>query len=137
MILNHVSGSRHEQKLLDAVKHYCGIPVLGVVPRDPGLTITERHLGLTPSVEDDEAEAVVQTICDKVGSYLNLNAIVAIARQAPEVSIADTLHTFKQGPAGRIGVIMDRAFSFYYPEKRGSSARGRSRYRSHRCHFRP
>lgn len=116
VILNHVSGSRHEQKLLDAVKHYCGIPVLGVVPRDPGLTITERHLGLTPSVEDDEAEAVVQTICDKVGSYLNLNAIVAIARQAPEVSIADTLHTFKQGPAGRIGVIMDRAFSFYYPE---------------------
>ena len=47
---------------------------------------------------------------------MNLNAIVAIARQAPEVSIADTLHTFKQGPAGRIGVIIDRAFSFYYPE---------------------
>lgn len=116
VILNRVSGSRHEQKLLDAVKRYCGIPVLGVVPRDPGLTITERHLGLTPSAEDDQAESVVETICERVGSHLSLSTIVSIARQAPERSIADTLHTPKQSPPCRIGVIMDRAFSFYYPE---------------------
>ena len=55
VILNYVSGSRHEKKLRDAVEQYCGIPVLGSLPKDQDLHITERHLGLIPSLESGEA----------------------------------------------------------------------------------
>ena len=51
VILNNVSGARHRDKLVDAVESHCGIPVVGAVPGNPELTITERHLGLTPSAE--------------------------------------------------------------------------------------
>src|SRR4030043_462108 len=55
VILNYVSGRRHEEKLRGAVEKHCGIPVVGSIPRDPDLQIAERHLGLIPSLEYDEA----------------------------------------------------------------------------------
>ncbi len=116
VILNRVSGERHEKKLLDAVERYCGIPVFGAVPKDSRLTIAERHLGLVPSVENDQAESVVETICDKVGAHLNLDAIVAMAGEAPEQSIPETPLAPASRPTSRIGVIQDRVFSFYYPD---------------------
>jgi cobyrinic acid a,c-diamide synthase len=116
VILNHVSGARHEKKLRDAVERHCGIPVLGAVPRHPALSIAERHLGLIPSGEKDQAESIVETICDKVATHLNIDAIVAIARQAPEQQISDLPRIPAIKPTCRIGVIADRAFSFYYPE---------------------
>jgi cobyrinic acid a,c-diamide synthase len=116
VILNHVSGTRHEEKLRDAVERYCGIPVLGIVPRDSRLTITERQLGLIPSVENDQAESVVETICDKVGVHLNLDAIMAMAREAPEQSMPEAHLARAVKPTVRIGVIQDRVFSFYYPD---------------------
>lgn len=47
VILNQVSGSRHEQVLREAINVSCGIPVLGAIPRSTtaGL-VPERHLGL-------------------------------------------------------------------------------------------
>jgi cobyrinic acid a,c-diamide synthase len=116
VILNHVSGPRHEGKLRDAVERLCGIPVLGAVPRDPGLSIAERHLGLVPSGESDQAESIVETICDKVVAHLNIDAIVATAQQAPAQSISEMDRGRAAKPTSRIGVITDQAFSFYYPE---------------------
>ena len=116
VILNRVSGRRHEEKLLDAVERYCGIPVLGAVPKDSRLTIAERHLGLIPSVENDQAESVVEIICDKVGAHLNLDAIMAMAWEAPEQSIPETPLAPAIEPTSRIGVIQDRVFSFYHPD---------------------
>ena len=116
VILNHVSGTRHEGKLRDAVERHCGIPVLGAVPKDPGLSIAERHLGLVPSGEKDQAESIVETICDKVATHLDIDAIVATARQAPERRISELSRIPETKPTCRIGVIADRAFSFYYPE---------------------
>ncbi len=116
VILNRVSGGRHEEKLLDAVERYCGIPVLGAVPKDSRLTIAERHLGLVPSVENDQAESIVETICDKVATHLNIDATVATARQAPKQLISELRRIPAAKPTSRIGVVADRAFSFYYPE---------------------
>jgi cobyrinic acid a,c-diamide synthase len=122
VILNSVSGSRHERKLRDAVEQYCGIPVVGSVPRDQALRIGERHLGLIPSLESDEAETLVNSIGCKMESYLDLEQILVIAREfeMPYPSLVPpeekgrvvqkrTVHT-------KIGVIRDRAFHFYYPE---------------------
>jgi cobyrinic acid a,c-diamide synthase len=116
VILNRVSGTRHVEKLRDAVERLCGIPVLGAVPRNPALSIAERHLGLIPSGEKEQAESVVETICDRIATHLNIDAIIALARQAPEHSISELPRAPAAKPAIRIGVIADRAFSFYYPE---------------------
>jgi cobyrinic acid a,c-diamide synthase len=80
VILNYVSGIRHEKKLRDAVEQHCGIPVVGSVPKDEGLRVAERHLGLIPCPESTDAESVVERIGDRLKSYLDLDKILAIAR---------------------------------------------------------
>jgi len=116
VILNNVSGQRHREKLTRAIETHCGVPVLGVIPKDARLAITERHLGLMPSVEDPQSRVVLDTISTVTKNHLDLDAILALAKSAPA-------HTMEPMAAGahrdvccRIGVIRDRAFSFYYPE---------------------
>jgi cobyrinic acid a,c-diamide synthase len=116
VILNNVSGVRHRDKLVNAVESHCGIPVVGAVPSNPELTITERHLGLTPSAEKEQAESVVATICDIVEKHLDLDAILTIAKGAPELSIPVRDRAPKPVRIARVGVMRDRVFSFYYPE---------------------
>jgi cobyrinic acid a,c-diamide synthase len=133
VILNYVSGTRHESKLRNAVEQYCGIPVVGSIPRDSDLNISERHLGLIPSLESEESELIVERIGRKLEAYLDLNKILTIARssKAPQpLSLLPKERKIKKSPlpsgervrgaAGtvkaRIGVIRDCAFNFYYPE---------------------
>jgi cobyrinic acid a,c-diamide synthase len=135
VILNYVSGIRHESKLRNAVEQYCGIPVVGSIPKDQDLRIMERHLGLIPSSESGEAEKLVERIGRKIESRFDLDKILLIARssKAPRpLSLLPKERRAKKsplplgerervrGPAGavkaKIGIIRDRAFNFYYPE---------------------
>jgi cobyrinic acid a,c-diamide synthase len=133
VILNYVSGSRHEKKLREAVEQHCGIPVVGSVPRDSNLLIAERHLGLIPSQESGEAESLVERIGHKLKSHLDLDRILAIAQEfsPPHPFPLSPKETGINGgscPAGdmdglrsrerraKIGIMRDRAFNFYYPE---------------------
>jgi cobyrinic acid a,c-diamide synthase len=116
VILNNVSGNRHERKLRAAVEGYCRIPVVGSIPRDPDLTIYERHLGLIPFPESEEAGSMVERIGRKIEDNLDLDSILAIARTfKPDVKVRSTNVRNKSGLA-TVGVMLDRAFNFYYPE---------------------
>ena len=132
VILNYVSGSRHEKKLRDAVEQYCGIPVVGSIPKDHDLRIMERHLGLIPSSESGEAELLVERIGRKLESQLDLNRILTIAQEfvSPRPTpLPSGERVIKEASAGakkdslrgrdprvKLGIIRDRAFNFYYPE---------------------
>lgn len=117
VILNNVAHSRHEARLRQAVESSCGIPVVGALPRRENLTIPDRHLGLVPRDEDEGLLPVLEACRQAAEQYLDLNQILAIARQAPRLSAGETAPP-RAGHAAAvtIGVIRDRAFSFYYPE---------------------
>jgi cobyrinic acid a,c-diamide synthase len=115
VILNNVSGSRHEHKLVTAIKQHCGIPVLGSVPRADSLFITERHLGLVPYREAGE-KPIISQIRRRLEGRLDLDGILDIARRAKTPYAADTHVPKKKATVVRVGVIFDRAFTFYYPE---------------------
>lgn len=116
VILNNVSGKRHEQKLRDAVERYCEIPVVGAIPRDPDLQVSERHLGLIPFPEAESPTPVVERICRKVGQRLDLDSILAIGRSSDRRSSAPSPRPQETANLVRIGVLRDPAFNFYYPE---------------------
>ena len=132
VILNYVSGTRHESKLRNAVDQYCGIPVVGSIPKDQDLRIIERHLGLIPSSESGEAESLVERIGRKLELQLDLDNIFKIARSfktnfkttsddptafpnSPFEKIRDEVKV-RRAKTVRIGILRDRAFNFYYPE---------------------
>ena len=116
VILNNVSGSRHEGKLRTAVEHYCGIPVLGSIPRDSTLYIPQRHLGIIPYREAQDSALVTNRIYHCLKDHLDLDGILAVARGAGCGSVVDVETPAKKPTVVRIGVMLDRVFTFYYPE---------------------
>jgi cobyrinic acid a,c-diamide synthase len=116
VVLNNVSGSRHERKLKAAVERHCGIPVVGSVPRDPELEVKERHLGLIPFSEAERAESVVDCIRSLVEPHLDVDGILSVARTFESASPARQPGTDGANAAAKIGVMLDRVFNFYYAD---------------------
>ena len=116
VILNNVSGSRHERKLVAAIEQYCGIPVLGSMPRDDNLGIAEQHLGLSPYRQSEETTFIIERIHDAIKAYLDVDGILAIANKSKTQRIPITSEPERKAPLVQIGVILDQAFNFYYPE---------------------
>jgi len=48
VILNRVAGPRQEELITGAIEKYCGLPVVGAVPRLKENLFPERHMGLVP-----------------------------------------------------------------------------------------
>ncbi|MGB9803323.1 cobyrinate a,c-diamide synthase, partial [Desulfofundulus sp.] len=120
VILNQVARSRHELMLRGALEKYCGVPVLGVVPRGKKLVIPDRHLGLVPAGERDELQQALEEIARVARECLDVEGILALARQAPPLEEipggCETAGEVQPADGPLIGVFRDRAFSFYYPE---------------------
>ena len=117
VILNQVKSVRHAEKQKHAIEHYCGVPVLGVIPGDKELVLAERHLGLTTVAETAEAEKFIQAAAERVERYCDMAALLALFHEASPMEV------HRQGSSGKhvaarakIGVFMDAAFCFYYPE---------------------
>ena len=62
VLLNRVQGARQERLVREAVERYCGIPVVGALPKDARMDIPDRHLGLTSNTEAEGVEALLDDI---------------------------------------------------------------------------
>ena len=116
IILNNVAGRRHEEKMREAIGLYCGIPVLGAVPKGRRPDIGERHLGLTPTIENARRDTLIEGIARRAGDNLDLDGIIGVAKRAADRRVPVPIHTATHESGCRIGVFRDKAFSFYYPE---------------------
>ena len=137
VILNRVAGPRHENILRKSIEDYCGVPVLGAVPKLGRQNFPERHMGLIPTPEHALANNSIETASQTASKYLDLTAIEKIANEAAKSSIIQQpatkiqkRATSNQQPATskqqransneqtapRIGIVKDSAFQFYYPE---------------------
>jgi cobyrinic acid a,c-diamide synthase len=80
VVLNWVAGPRHERILRNSIEHHCGIPVLGALPKQRQQRFPERHMGLVPTFEHKWAQEAKTFIRDLADKYLDLKAIVEVAR---------------------------------------------------------
>ena len=116
VLLNRLGSPTHEAMIVEALKPL-GIPVLGAVRREEGLSLPERHLGLLP-IEENREQEVVTRIGKAIGSQVKLDEILRLAGEAPPLETSPK--TMKQSFSGRkkvrIALARDEAFSFYYPE---------------------
>ena len=123
VVLNKLGGSRHEAKLRAVIEHYTDVPVLGAMACEPELTLTERHLGLMPHAEIDDAAERVQTLGRRVAAQVDLQRVIELARNAEALPTArrTARGQARERPAAvpervRIGIARDKAFGFYYPD---------------------
>ena len=119
VVLNNVAQGRHEARMRAAIEDHCHIPVIGAIPRDERLTIPDRHLGLVPRGEADALLSAITTCQQAIEKYLDLDMLLQIARSASPLSTSvnsQIAHPNMTGQRSRIGILRDRAFTFYYPE---------------------
>jgi cobyrinic acid a,c-diamide synthase len=130
VILNRVAGPRHEAILRKSIEHFCGIPVVGAVPKLRGQNFPERHMGLVPTPEHSLATEAIIEISEIAEKYLDLNTLRAIAEDASDFTVSEQPEQTSEGADAevsepravsvadrpKIGIIKDSAFQFYYPE---------------------
>jgi cobyrinic acid a,c-diamide synthase len=115
VILNKVVGDRHREKLLSAIKEYCDVEVLGVLPKRDEIRIPERHLGLLTRCEADDPQEKVERIAEVVEECVDVERIIEIAKRAEALEYMPEIKSIKRQRV-RIGVARDPAFCFYYPD---------------------
>ncbi|MGB9233065.1 MAG: cobyrinate a,c-diamide synthase [Terriglobales bacterium] len=115
VILNNVSGQRHEEVLRGAIESACAIPVVGTVRKAPVNPLPERYLGLVPPQEHDATEQIQQDLL-KLADGLDLDAILSFARSARSLETNRPRVSISVAKDIKVGYLHDSAFSFYYPE---------------------
>ncbi len=120
VILNNVARGRQQAIMTQAIEQYCGLPVVGSLLRSDALSIPDRHLGLVPRAENDSLVPAIAAARDAVSASFDLNQILEIAKQTtdvrPPTTVSNEPKSETQNPKSKIGVVRDRAFTFYYPE---------------------
>jgi len=118
ILLNRVGSERHAEMLREALAD-TGLPVLGAIHRQPQLHTPARHLGLIPAAERSaDAQAAVQALGDTIIRSVDLDAVVRLARSAPDLpgNPWQPPTTDDHQPRPVIAVAGGPAFTFSYAE---------------------
>ena len=110
VLVNRASSQRHYELICQAMAGI-GLSYVGWLPKDAGLGMPDRHLGLVPVEERPEARNQI----DRAASLLRLdmNALKAVAGRAERLSPQP--FSYPESLKGmRIGLAKDAAFSFTY-----------------------
>lgn len=117
VILNQLGGARHESKLRAVIEHYTDVRVLGAIGHDPRLAVVERHLGLMPNHEMDDAGQRVRAMGELIAAQVDLSQVRQIAMNVlPLQPLSIPSFQAPLQPKVRIGLARDKAFGFYYPD---------------------
>ena len=84
VVLNKAGSPRHADEARVAVEDL-GIPVLGVLHRDDGISAPSRHLGLVPAAERPDAAAALDRLAARVAEHVDVDAVLRIAQGAPDL----------------------------------------------------
>jgi cobyrinic acid a,c-diamide synthase len=115
VILNRIAGEGHATLCREALEPL-GLPVLGAIRHDDGLTWRERHLGLVPVAEHrTEVRLAVERIGAVIAASCDMGRIIDIARSASNTIVPELPAAAPSGSA-RIALASGPAFSFVYPE---------------------
>jgi cobyrinic acid a,c-diamide synthase len=107
VILNRVGSEAHAQLLREALP---GVNVLGAIPREDGLQVPERHLGLVPATA-----RIIDRLATTIEAHCDLDALVALARSAPDFA-GETWSPGGEKSGARVAIARGPAFSFHYEE---------------------
>jgi cobyrinic acid a,c-diamide synthase len=117
VIFNNVASDHHARILRDAVaSSLAGIRVLGCIPRDSGLTIPSRHLGLVTAGENGQQSDFLDRLAEVMEEHLDLDGIISLAGQGGQVLTFDRPAKCQDLAPVRIAVARDEAFCFVYED---------------------
>jgi cobyrinic acid a,c-diamide synthase len=116
IVCNRVGSRGH----LELLRRTAAAPrIVGGLPVESRYAFPERHLGLRTADRQSVPDGIIQPWGPLVEEWLDVPAIVELARAAPPLHEADGTRLSAVVPAAagpRIGLAFDEAFHFYYED---------------------
>jgi cobyrinic acid a,c-diamide synthase len=114
VILNNVAGQRHGNYITEALAGKVKIPVVGILSRNSGIKMEERHLGLVPALElrETKRQLILRT-ARHMAESIDVNRILSLCSAG---QIPDAPDHAKRPARARIAVALDESFNFYYTD---------------------
>jgi cobyrinic acid a,c-diamide synthase len=113
VVLNRVGSDRHLDLLKNALSP-SQVKILGVLRREDSISIPDRHLGLVPTGELPELNAIISRLANLGASCFDWEALL------PLLAKGETIKKHEQEGneeyAVKIAVALDSAFNFYYQD---------------------
>ncbi len=120
VILNKVKTERHENKLINAVKEYTNLEILGSIRKSKDLEISERHLGLIPVNEKKIANKKIEQISRIINDSIDRKKFnkIGINFKKNKLSKKNITNTnfLTNKKKVKLGVFYDKSFGFYYSD---------------------
>lgn len=117
IILNNISGPKHEKYLIQACRNSLNVPILGIVKRDKDLKMDERHLGLIPSDELEPSKRnKILRLANKVSEEIYYDKILSLINIRKSKLTKPISDNSKVPKLVKIAVALDNSFNFYYNE---------------------
>ncbi|MDO8786005.1 MAG: cobyrinate a,c-diamide synthase, partial [Syntrophales bacterium] len=122
LIFNRVGSVGHAEMIGEAMENLPDLHVLGYLPREKGLEIPSRHLGLITDGDFTADENRMEILARWIEGNIDLDSLLAGAGSkveggalASDVFRQDCTHK-DSAPGVRIALARDEAVCFYYPE---------------------
>ncbi len=119
VILNNIKGGSHKAKATTAIEHYCGVPVIGAIPRMEEMQLAMRHLGLVPYREGSgrgDFDTRIATITEMIGQYVDLDRFISLMKESDIPHDESPAFDLLPERDVTIGIALDEAFNFYYAD---------------------
>jgi len=120
IIINNIKSESHYRLLKEILEENTKMIVLGYLTKSEKYSLDSRHLGLIPSGEIDDIVEKMEVLSNEVAKTIDVELLLKIAGEAPKldkkVLEVSNLIERKNVNKPRIGVALDKAFSFYYKD---------------------
>lgn len=111
VILNQISENFYNS-IRDLIEKETGIKTFGYFPKDKGLSVESRYLGLVLPTEIDDIKARLKKASDQVDKSIDIEGILENTKVSKEGISSKKIYKEKV----RIAVARDKAFCFYYED---------------------
>ncbi len=111
VVLNRVGSDRHLDLLKNALLPL-QVKILGVLRREDNISIPDRHLGLVPTSELPDLDAIISRLAELGASCFDWEALLPLLGKAESGKGEKTKGEY----VVRIAVALDNAFNFYYQD---------------------
>ena len=111
IILNKIGSQKHEILCRQALEK-THLPIIGVIPKNPELSLESRHLGLISTMNERNLQKKIKKISRIIAESLDTEKIIEMTKNP-------TLLKKKSQPINKktnvtIAVALDNSFNFYY-----------------------
>ncbi|AZO95921.1 cobyrinate a,c-diamide synthase [Halocella sp. SP3-1] len=116
VIFNNIASERHYALIKEAVvEKMPELEILGYLPRQKGLELPERHLGLVPIHESGELKFFIKQLIQLIEKQLDLDKLIKLSADCRKIKVnKHRLYSQEREFNVKIGIAYDQAFNFYY-----------------------